>query len=431
MELFIMKLKFAVSIFLPLAVVFFAIDCRSFQGSGYTYNANSAVYSKPDTKSKIAFELKGNLKFDILEQVPNQDSSGVSNWYKIKKEGQVGYLEEARYKKDSKSKLLFLKLKKPKFGMTIATSLFLRSEPSLSGAILEKLQTKDIVEILEEGTSAVPVNGKSGHWAKVKSKNDKVGFVFTPYLMMGDSSNSFSSVEDSESNETGWAFLKNEPKFIFKKQNGKLQRFSNDQLSANQFYLIQSRYLSKDGKIFFHIVKQSASLADWYADLEVTLSADCYVPAESVQVSTHYASLYARVNEPDRKKIKIFEFLSQEISDDVDPEFTSFDSFTFKKVKYYVMITSNKSDYDECKGCFGAERYNRVFVFEERRGGFKLIFSEAGSRRASFDQYSGRPVITISDSPPVEGDQDPSKITNYSYGFNGSEFILNSTDVVR
>ncbi|MBM9498951.1 SH3 domain-containing protein [Leptospira sp. 201903071] len=303
--------------------------------------------------------------------------------------------------------------------------MFLRSEPSVESKPIEKLATKDIVEIIEDSKSSTSVQGKIGFWIRVKTKNQNFGFVFSPYVAIGNSIESLSSLTDIETNEIGWAYVKNKPNFIFSLQNKIFKKKENDQIKKNEFYLVRARYVTKDGKVFFRLLKQEARLEDWYSELEITKIADCYIPAEGVIISNKYASLYSKIREEDGKKIKIFEFLSQEVNDDINPEHTRIETFDWKRKKYSVVITSHKFENDECRGCFLPELYNLVYVLEEKGNSFNIIFNSGGWRSASFSNYD-RPRITINDSPPPEGDDSPSRIISSDFEFNGKEFVLKS-----
>lgn len=404
-------------------LLLFLINCISTQiGNGYTTKSKILVFSKPDRNSPVAFEIKENSKFLILDKISQKESKHLVDWLKIKNGGLIGFLE---YNKNN-STLIFLNLEKPKYGLVVATSLFVRSEPTVDSKPMEKLSTKDVVEIIEDSESSISVNGKKGFWIKVKTKSQNVGFVFSPYIMIKDSIESLSSLTDFETNETGWAYIKKRPEFIYSLNNNILKKNKNDQINEDQYYLIKSRFVTKNGKVFFRLLKQEASLEDWYSELAVTKIADCYIPAESIILSNKFASLYVRATQDyDRKKRKIFEFLSQEIDDDINPQYSDIEYFEWKKRKFHVVRATEKYENDECRGCFLPEPYNLVYVLEEKGNLFNLIFKAGGSRSASFYQ-SDLPTIIINDSPPPEGDDSPSRIISSEFVFNGKEFLLKS-----
>lgn len=408
------------SLFGQIFILSFLADCMTTQiGNGYTTRSKIVAFSRPDSKSAIVFEIKENSKFTILDKISSKESKHPADWLKIKNENLIGFIE---YSKNNAS-LIFLNLEKPKYGLVVATSLFLRKEPTVDSKPIEKLSTKAIVEIMEDSESSNSVNGRRGYWVKVKTKSQNVGFVFSPFIMIRDSIESLSSLTDFETNETGWAYVKNSPEFIYLLNHNILKRIKNNQIYENQYYLIQSRFVTKDGKVFFRLLKQEASLEDWYSELKVTKIADCYVPAESIIISNKYAPLYARTQALDRKKIRIYEFLSHEVNDDIDPQYSDIDYFEWNKRKFHVIRATEKYENDECRGCFQPEAFNLVFVLEEKGNSFQLIFKAGGSRSASFYQFD-RPRIIINDSPPPEGDDSPSKIISSEFVFNGKEFLL-------
>ncbi|PJZ83648.1 SH3 domain-containing protein [Leptospira harrisiae] len=419
-----LKTKFILS-----AVSLFIISCSSFPiGSGYSSRQKTIVYSKPDNKSPIVLELKKESNFDIITYNYLKSNQKGRLWHKIKLDDKVGYIEEDPGDKSNSPTQLFLTTNEPMYGFVVASSLVLRKQPNTTSAAIEKLATKEIVKIIEEGKNPVTVNGKTGNWAKVKTKNNNIGFVFTPYLMLNKSPDNFVIGEDIETDEKGWAYTTTLPKIIYQKKKGKLHPVENNQIDENVFYLVDSRYITKDGKVYFHIYKQTASQADWYSDIEVENSADCYIPSNQVLVSNRYAPLYSQVKETDKTIRKLIDFLDQQEEFEIDPERSQFNTFNSKKDKFHVIITSIKSKYDECRGCFESEDYNLVYVFQEKDNQFKKVFDAAGNRSASFIESDKKYFITIATSPLPEGDEDPSTTTYTEYKFDGSSFVFESEE---
>lgn len=415
-----LKTKFIFS-----AVSLAIISCSSFPiGTGYTSGQKTIVYSMPDNKSPIVLELKRDSNFDIITYNFLKNNQKGKLWHKIKLNNTVGYIEEDAGENTNFQTQLFLTLNEPVYGFVVASSLVLRKQPNTTSAAIEKLATKEIVEILEEGRNQVTVNGKTGSWAKVKTKNNNIGFVFTPYLMLNKSPDNFVFGEDIETDEKGWAYITTSPNIIYQKKKGKLYSVDNNQVRENEFYLIKSRYITKDGKVFFHIYKQTASQADWYSDIEVEYTTDCYIPASQVIVSNRYSPLYSQIKETDKTKRKLIEFLDQQAKYEFDPEKSYFYTFRSKKDKFHVIITSIKSEYDECRGCFDSEDYNLVYVFQEKDNQFKKVFDKGGNRSASFVEEDKKFFITIATSPLPEGDESPSIIKYSTYKFDGSNFEL-------
>lgn len=398
------------------------LDCSSKQiGSGYTLRKKSTVYNKPMNESKVILELKSNSYFDITEIIHKNDSLKVKKWYRIIHEEKIGYIEDNKYSYNEKDNLFFLKVNAPSYGMVIATSLILRSEPSTSSKQIERLSTKEIVEILEDGLNQDNVNGKKGLWAKVKTKSSKIGYVFTPYLVRSDSLDKLNSLESYETEENSWIYINNEPKFIYIKEKEKLKKISNDQVKENEFYLIKSRFIGNDGMVYFNIVKMDASLEDWYSEIQYDYITNCYISAKNLQISNSYSVLYSMIKNLSKPEKKLFQIISENINFNIDPYFSKYESFSWKNKKYHVLITSHKNDYESCYGCFAEEKYNIVFVFEETKNNFEKILDIHSSRQAEFENYDV-PTLIISDSPPIEGDEDPSKITTRTLKFKSGKF---------
>ncbi|TGL24279.1 SH3 domain-containing protein [Leptospira yanagawae] len=396
-------------------------------GNGYTTKSKIQVYSKPDDTSPILFEIPKNANFLILEKITKKDLKQSNDWWKIKKDNQVGYLKD----QTRDSNLIFLNVSNPQFGLVAATSLFLRSEPNVESKAIEKLKTKDIVEILEESHSPISVNGKQGNWMKVKSKSQSIGYVFSPYIVIGDTEEILATLSDFETKESGWVYVKNKPSFVHQLYNKKLIKINNEQVEEDQFYFVKSRYVTKEGKVFFRVLKQKSRQEDWYSEIETTVLTDCYLPAESLVLSNQYASLYAKIRLLEPTEKKIFDFLSKEISYDIDPNQTSIKSFQSKKDRYFIVATTARDENDECIGCFLPELENIVYVLKEKANTFEIIFYESGSRSAIIDTYGISPKIIIRTSPLPEGDESPSKIYSKEYEFKGATFVLTKSETTE
>lgn len=402
-------------------ILFSLLNCISSHiGNGYTTKPRIPVYTKPDKTSLIKFEISQKSNFTLLEKIEKKDSKHTKDWWKIKKDNLTGYLED----NSDSSYLIFLKLKKPKYGLVIATSLFLRSEPSTESKPIEKLKTKDILEVIEDSNSSIAVNGKNGFWFKVKTKSENIGFIFSPYIMIGDSVEYLSTLIEFETKESGWVYIKNKPNYVFKLQNKNLIKIANEQVEEDNFYLVKSRYVTKDGKIFFRVTKQNGRQEDWYSEIEYSILADCYLPAESVSFSNKYASLYSKIKSHDKTEIKLFDFLSKELNFDFDPQYTTIESFRSKKNKFYMLSTTSKYEDNECIGCFLAESENIALVLKEIGNSYEIIFHSAGYKHASIYSDYTPPKIIIRDGGYPESDEESSTIYSYEYEFKDEKFVF-------
>lgn len=404
-----------------MILMFSMLNCISTQiGNGYSTKSTLSVYTKPDKNSSVKFEITKNTDFSLLERIDKKDSNLSKDWWKIEKDNLIGFLED----NSDSSYLIFLRLKKPKYGLVIATSLFLRSEPSTGSKPIEKLQTKDTLEIIEDSKTSISVNGKNGFWIKVKSKNNNVGFVFSPYIIIGDSTENLSLFIDFDTKESGWVYIKNKPNYVYQIQNNILVKIKNEQIDEDNFYLVKSRYLTKDGKVFFHAFKQTGYQDDWYSEIEYTVLADCYIPAENVIISNKYASLYSKIKSEDKTEIKLFEFLSKELNFDIDPKYSRIETFNYKKNKYYMIATSYKYEDDECVGCFIASPENIGLVLKVIGNSYEIIFQGSGYKSAELYSSDSPPKIIICDGGYPEGDEESSNIYFYEYEFKDDQFNL-------
>ncbi|WP_167481390.1 SH3 domain-containing protein [Leptospira kemamanensis] len=414
------RLKKIKYIFILILFIFHSNCLWKQIGNGYTTKAKIPVYGKPDVASQVLFEIPKNSDFLIIEKLSNKETKLTNDWWKIKKDNRVGYIIDKR----DYANLIFLPLQKPQFGLVAATSLFLRSEPNVESKAIEKLKTKDIVEILEESPSTISVNGKQGNWMKIKAKSQNIGYVFSPYIVIGDTEEILTTLSDFETKESGWVYVKNKPGYVHQLYNKKLVKINNEQVEEDQFYYVKSRYVTKEGKVFFRVIKQTSKQDDWYSEIETTVLTDCYLPAESVVLSNKFASLYSKIRINDKLENRIFEYLSKDVDYDIDPDITSIETFQWKKNQYYMIATTFKYEEEACIGCFLAESKNIVFVLKEKGNSFETIFQSAGRRSADLEPYANPPRVVINTSPMPEGDDDPGAIDSDTYELKGDKFVF-------
>ncbi|QOI45043.1 SH3 domain-containing protein [Leptospira interrogans] len=400
----------------------FTISCISTsKGFGYiTYNEAKA-YAKPSQKSPILFKIDHNNPYDLLStQVQDTDSVKGSAWIKIRQNEKVGYIQ-ANDGNLQYGIQLFMPVVENKYGIVTATQLLLRDLPGTNGRILERLKTRELVEILDLSQNQISVQGAKGVWAKVKSKNGQTGFLFMPYIMRGTSPEVLLEKKNLEMEEEGWAFLVKPVNHIFSYSNEKFKPKDVSELREGDFIKVKKRVITPEGKVFFHVIKDEAKTPLFEEETSYNVLVDGYLPSNFLKVSRRYAPLYLSVHPQNQKNKKIIEKLDSLSSKDIDMNSLLIDQFIFKGRSYFAVTTKFLSNYTSCEGFFCGDAEN-IFVFVKSGNDYEKIFEATGDK-VTFSDYEGYNISVVDISPP-EGEGPSGVETKRNYKFNGKEFVI-------
>ncbi|WP_125232035.1 SH3 domain-containing protein [Leptospira adleri] len=372
-------------------------------------------------KSPVSFKIDRNIPYDVLSaKVQDTDSVKGSAWIKIRQKEKVGYVQlgDAHLQYGIQ---LFMPVVENKYGIVTATQLLLRDYPGTNGKIIEKLKTRELVEILDLGQNQISVQGTNGVWAKVKAKNDNIGFLFVPYIMRGSSSEELLEKKNLEVEEEGWGYLVKPVDRIFSYFNEKFQSKDVSELREGDFIKVKKRIVTPEGKVFFHVIKDEAKTPFFEEETKYNVLVDGYIPSNYLKVSRRYASLHLSVHPQNQINRKIIEKLDSLNSKDIDMNSLLIDKFTFKGKSYFAVTTKFLSNYTSCEGFFCGDAEN-IFVFVKSGNDYEKIFETMGDKVTFYD-YGGY-NISVTDISPPEGEGPSGVETKRNYKFNGKEFVI-------
>ncbi|MGJ4786970.1 SH3 domain-containing protein [Leptospira koniambonensis] len=407
---------------LPFFLIVFLLSsfCATVpKGFGHVSRNDLKVFRSPSAKSEIVFSVDKASSYDVLiTNVKDMDSTNGTPWLKIRQKDKTGFIQEEN--KSSKYGIqIFLPAIREKFGIVTATQLLLRDYPGSEGKVLGKLKTRETLEILAEGQNKVLIDGNSGTWAKVKSNDGKIGFVFAPYIMRGEDPNILLAQKDMEMKEEGWAYIRETPDKLYDFKNGKLKAQSESpDIRSEEFLPITGRLVRSDGKVYFKVYKADASRPGFEDDVKVTVMANGYLSSNLVKTAKRYSSLYISIYPQDPIKKKIIEKIDQNGGDDIDVESVQVNTFKHKNKTYFVAILRYLSGYSSCNG-FGCGEYDTVFAFSKVGNNLEEIFTSDGDH---IFFYEGDLTINIERISPPEGEGPSGVKTETVYKFNGSTF---------
>ncbi|PJZ28303.1 SH3 domain-containing protein [Leptospira kmetyi] len=391
------------------------------KGFGYIAYNEVKVYAKPSQKSPIIFKIDRNNSYDVLSiQVQDTDSVKGSAWIKIRQNEKVGYIQ-ANDGNLQYGIQLFMPVVENKYGIVTATQLLLRDFPGTNGKILERLKTRELVEILDLGQNQISVQGTNGVWAKVKSKNGNLGFLFVPYIMRGSNPEVLLEKKNLEVEEEGWGYLVKSVDRIFSYSNEKFQSKDVSELREGDFIKVKKRIVTPDGKVFFHVIKDEAKTPLFEEETKYNVLVDGYLSSNFLKVSKRYASLHLSVHPQNQINRKIIEKLDSLNSKDIDMNSLLIDKFTFKGKNYFAVTTKFLSNYTSCEGFFCGDAEN-IFVFVKSGNDYEKIFEATGDKVTFYD-YEGY-NISVTDISPPEGEGPSGEETKRNYKFNGKEFVI-------
>jgi hypothetical protein len=170
---------------LVIMALFSFVSCssRTAIGVGYVNQQKTKIYKQNTLKSDVLENLNKSELYEILAiNIPDKDPQLKLLWQKVLYKDKVGYLSQEE-EIISKNVSSFLVPTNKKYGLVTATSLMLRDAPGLEGKVIEKLKTREILEILLEAKNSLRIDRLDGTWAKVRTARGSTGFVFTAYVM--------------------------------------------------------------------------------------------------------------------------------------------------------------------------------------------------------------------------------------------------------
>ncbi|XDD50663.1 SH3 domain-containing protein [Leptospira sp. WS92.C1] len=345
------KNKFPSLIRLSIALIFFLFlyTCASVPiGFGVVLQKDIKVYSKPTLKSEIAFSLDQSSPYDVLAaDLQDKDSVSKLLWFKIHQKDKVGFI--SKEEESIKNNVLnFLPVTGDKFGLVTATQLLLRETPSTGGKILGRLATRDIVELIEEHSKKVTIDEMQGTWAKIKTKDGKIGFAFTAYLMRGVSPDVLSKTETIELRQTGWAILKKDPSKIFTFSKGKLIPSSEIpyELKKDAEVYFTNKLVTTQGKVYFYISGEKAPNEYDYdhSDDETKIVYSGYLPSDILKTYSTHSKLYLSNHQPSLNR-NFLETIDKALDGNADLATVRETEHFFGKKKVYHVEVDRKSIY--------------------------------------------------------------------------------------
>ncbi len=409
------KNKFSSLIRLSMNIAFllFLYSCASVPiGFGVVLQKDIKVYSKPTLKSEIAFSLDQSYPYDVLAaDLPDKDSVSKLLWFKIRQKNKVGFIskEEEILKNNV---LNFLPVTGDKFGLVTATQLLLRETPSTGGKILGRLATRNIVELIEEHSKKLNIDGMQGTWAKIKTKDGKTGFVFTAYLMRGISPEVLAKTETIELSQTGWALLTKTPSKVFNYTNGKLIPNSEvpyEFTKGAELYFTQ-KLITPQGKVYFYILGEKRPDYESDEEEQSRIVYSGYLPADNLKNYPSYSKLYFD-NSPNSNRA-LLETIDKAFDGETDLSTVMETEHSFGKKKVYHVEVQSKSRY--VNDDFPYKR--NLLILKEGKSYTNL---QIGIGDIQFEDLDGDGIdeVMVTETSGRSGD-----ISQVLYRFNGSGF---------
>ncbi|WP_158586420.1 SH3 domain-containing protein [Leptospira stimsonii] len=396
-----------------IAFLLFLYSCASVPiGFGVVLQKDIKVYSKPTLKSEIAFSLDQSYPYDVLAaDLPDKDSVSKLLWFKIRQKDKVGFIskEEEILKNNV---LNFLPVTGDKFGLVTATQLLLRETPSTGGKILGRLATRNIVELIEEHSKKLNIDGMQGTWAKIKTKDGKTGFVFTAYLMRGISPEVLAKTETIELSQTGWALLTKTPSKVFNYTNGKLIPNSEvpyEFTKGAELYFTQ-KLITPQGKVYFYILGEKRPDYESDEEEQSRIVYSGYLPADNLKNYLSYSKLYFD-NSPNSNRA-LLETIDKAFDGETDLSTVMETEHSFGKKKVYHVEVQSKSRY--VNDDFPYKR--NLLILKEGKSYTNL---QIGIGDIQFEDLDGDGIdeVMVTETSGRSGD-----ISQVLYRFNGSGF---------
>lgn len=142
------------------------------------------LYPKPTFSEKILKTIPINSELTIEEtKIPDPIRKGYT-WIRVRigdLEGFISSEEAEQYPSPSIS--IFEPVKNPGKLYVRASSVRLRTIPSIKGQILTNLKQGEELILLANGSSSEEIDGVYDNWVKVQTKDSKIGYSFSGFLI--------------------------------------------------------------------------------------------------------------------------------------------------------------------------------------------------------------------------------------------------------
>jgi hypothetical protein len=370
--------------------------------------------------------LNPNQIYDIIgKNIPDNDSKLKLLWQRVYINEKVGYIsqEEELIRKNISS---FSPVSNNRYGLVTATSLLLRDAPSQQGKVIGKLKTREIVELLLDSNSKVKIANLDGTWAKVKTASNQLGFVFTAYVMRGESPEILKNADSIELYQPGWAILKADLTKVYAYEDGKLSKVDvgGSFPSKGEYSYYNNKLVTKEGKVYFHLIKESKNCDYFECSENSNIVYSGYVSSDHLKTYPTFTDMYY---DNFRMVLKDRGVVAKELLIAIDSYLTtSYDSYLDYSTIYVneklfgrkalIQATFNYNTvYQNSNSYYHQEEY-QVLLRKEGNKFVPLLRNE--NKGFDFKDVNGDGIDEILLTNELR-----SSTSQVLYTFNGSEFV--------
>ncbi|MGJ4789142.1 SH3 domain-containing protein [Leptospira koniambonensis] len=176
-----MNLK-SISLIICIITIFSFCKKEAPIGRGYVLESGLCVHKGPSILKECEIRLDAGAVVQILEyKIPDKERGEGLLWYRIKSEKTEGYIsldEEL-----SRNKFASIFPQTTERMMVNASSLRLRSIPSLLGDIITMLPNGTEVKVTGKTPFKVQIDGKYDGWVEVTTPSGQTGFSYAGFLI--------------------------------------------------------------------------------------------------------------------------------------------------------------------------------------------------------------------------------------------------------
>ncbi|WP_235596805.1 SH3 domain-containing protein [Leptospira alstonii] len=172
-----------------LAFVLFQ-SCRTKEpiGKGYVLTDGLCIHKDPTYKSECAEKLERGKSVKILEyKIRDKEKKSNLLWYRILSDKTDGFISLDEEINKGSFATIFPTNKNTLY--VDASSLRVRSLPSLSGDIIESLPKGTAVSLLGNTPFKIKIENKYDGWSEVQIPSGKIGFSYSGFLIHNTSTN--------------------------------------------------------------------------------------------------------------------------------------------------------------------------------------------------------------------------------------------------
>lgn len=245
-----------------------------------------SVREKPDREAGTVVMLQRNDSIEIARVRVPDSFNKQAFWYAVRTKAGLGFIP---YEDETLRNYIssFAPVQTEEYGMVMASSLRLRSAPTLFAPVITALPRQTIVRIEKKGSLYQVIDGLNQRWYQVVSPRGERGFVFAGYLHEG-SKQALSALAAGKYQEiSGWVRIVGKPEYLDDDAATPVDRVTSAHPCGKEALPDVGEYAQatatrvEKGRVLYRVQK-------WYGDFDCTRTRTAYLAGGASELITDF-----------------------------------------------------------------------------------------------------------------------------------------------